>query len=51
MKPDTKAVDRDRMDPRYQPTKRDLEEDISLPVTPEQLAKAVLSGGAERRED
>lgn len=34
----------------YQPTKAELEEDLSVPVTLEQLAKAALSGGAERKE-
>ena len=33
----------------YQPSKAELEEDISVPVTLEELAKAALSGGAKRR--
>ena len=37
-------------DPQYQPTKAELEEDISVKTTPEKLADAVLGGGAERRE-
>ena len=35
--------------PDYQPSKAELEEDLSVPVTLEQLAKAAVSGGAERR--
>ena len=33
----------------YQPTKAELEEDLSVPVSLEQLAKAALSGGAKRK--
>ena len=33
----------------YQPSKAELEEDISVPVTLEELAKAALSGGEKRR--
>ena len=35
--------------PDYQPSKAELEEDISVPVTLEELAKAALSGGEKRR--
>lgn len=31
----------------YQPTKAELEEDLSVPVTLEELAKAALSGGVK----
>ena len=34
----------------YQPSKSELEADISLPVTPERLARAVVAGGAPRRK-
>ena len=34
----------------YQPSKAELEADVSLPVTPERLACAVVSGGQSRRE-
>ena len=33
----------------YQPTKAELEEDSSVPVSLERLAKAAVKGGAERR--
>ena len=33
----------------YQPSKADMEEDISVPVSMERLAQSALSGGAERR--
>ena len=33
----------------YQPTKAELEEDLSVPVSLEELAKAALSGGAKRK--
>ena len=35
----------------HQPTKADMEEDVSIDATPEALACAVTRGGAERRED
>ena len=35
----------------HQPTKADLEEDVSVDATPEALAWAVTRGGAKRRED
>ena len=35
---------------RYQPSKAELEADVSLPVTPERLVKAVVAGGAPRRK-
>ncbi|MCY4463143.1 MAG: hypothetical protein OXC26_22500 [Albidovulum sp.] len=34
----------------YQPTKADMERDVSVSVSPERLADAVLKGGAPRRE-
>ena len=34
----------------YQPSKAELEKDLSVPVSLERLAKAALSGGAERRK-
>ena len=33
----------------YQPSKAELEEDLSVPVSLEQLARAALSGGAKRK--
>ena len=33
----------------HQPTKADLEEDVSIDATPEALAWAVTRGGAEKR--
>ena len=38
------------VDPRHQPSKAELEADVSLPVTPERLMRAVVAGGAPRRE-
>ena len=35
----------------HQPSKAELEEDVSVDATPESLAWAVTRGGAERRED
>lgn len=35
----------------YQPRKADMERDVSVPVSPERLADAVLKGGAPRREN
>ncbi|MCY4442347.1 MAG: hypothetical protein OXE53_19330 [Deltaproteobacteria bacterium] len=46
-------VDEDRRvtDPAaHQPTKADLEEDVSIDATPDALAWAVTRGGAQRRE-
>ena len=34
----------------YQPSKAELEEDLSVPVSLEQLAKAALAGWAKRGE-
>ena len=34
----------------YQPSKEDLNEDVSAPVLPERLAQAVIKGGADRKE-
>ena len=34
-----------------QPSKAELEEDVSIDATPEGLARAVTGGGAERRDD
>jgi len=36
------------MNPRHQPTARDMELDISLPVTPERLVQAIFREDAER---
>ena len=33
----------------YEPSQAELEEDLSVPVSLEQLAKAALSGGAKRK--
>ncbi len=38
------------MDRSYQPNKDDLNKDMSVPATPEQLAQAVTKGGADRKE-
>ncbi|MCY4354285.1 MAG: hypothetical protein OXC09_05800 [Truepera sp.] len=38
------------VDPRHQPSKAELEADVSLPVTPERLMRAVVAGGAKRRD-
>ena len=35
----------------HQPSKSDLEEDVSIDAAPEALAWAVTRGGAVRRED
>ena len=35
----------------HQPSKAELEADVSIDATPEALAWAVTRGGAERRED
>ena len=48
---DREAFYEDVLARSYQPDKADLEQDVSVDVTPERLAKAVLQGGAERRED
>lgn len=37
-------------DSHYQPTKAELEEDVSIDATPEALADAVLKGGADPKE-
>ena len=34
----------------YQPTKAEMEEDVSIDTTPEELAWTLTRGGAERRE-
>ena len=39
------------LDRSYQPTKADMERDVSVNVSPQRLAQAVLAGGAPRRED
>ena len=47
-------VDQDRRatDPTaHQPTKADMEEDVSIDAAPEALAWAVTRGGAERCQD
>lgn len=33
----------------YEPSEAELEEDLSVPVSLEQLAKAALTGGAKRK--
>ena len=38
------------VEPGYQPSKAELETDVSLPVTPERLMRAVVAGGAPRRK-
>ncbi len=38
------------VEPGYQPSKAELEADVSLPVTPERLMRALVAGGAPRRE-
>ena len=47
-------MDRDRKglgDPAaHQPSKAELEEDVSIDATPEALARAVTRGGAEPRD-
>ena len=45
-------MDRDpKVDPAdHQPSKAELEEDVSVDATPEALAWAVTRGGAERRD-
>ena len=53
---ETETVDRSAfcesvLDHTYQPTKADMERDVSVQVSPQRLAQAVLSGGAPRRED
>ena len=35
----------------HQPSKAQLEEDVSIDATPESLAWAVTRGGAERKDD
>ena len=37
-------------DSRHQPSKAEMEEDVSVRTTPEALASAVVKGGAPRRE-
>lgn len=34
----------------YQPSTAELEEDVSINTTPEELARAIMRGGATRRE-
>ena len=38
------------VEPGHQPSKAELEADVSLPVTPERLRQAVVAGGAPRRK-
>ena len=38
------------VDSGYQPSKAELEADVSLPVSPERLMRAVVAGGAPRQE-
>ena len=35
------------VDSSYQPSKAELEADVSLPVSPERLRRAVVAGGAK----
>lgn len=56
MTQETKREDKDAfyatvLDRSYQPNKADLELDVSVGVTPERLAQAVLQGGAQLREE
>ena len=58
MTDDTKEPPRDRavsydhaLDRSYQPRKGDLEKDVSVSVTPNRLAQAVVQGGAARRDN
>ena len=56
MADETETVDRSAfyesvLDHTYQPTKAEMERDVSVPVPPQRLAHAVPSGGAPRRED
>ena len=47
----TKQTDTDYdtvLDRSYRPTKKDMERDVSVPVTPKRLAQAALKGGAKR---
>ena len=56
MADETETVDRSAfyesvLDHTNQPTKAEMELDVSVPASPQRLAQAVLSGGARRRED
>ena len=58
MTDDTEEPPRDRavsydhaLDRSYQPRKVDLEQDVSVSVTPNRLAQAVVQGGAARRDN
>jgi len=44
-------IDKNKLDPGYQPSSSDMQLDVSVPVTPEELAQAVLRGGADRFEE
>ena len=35
----------------YQPSKAELEADLSIPTTPERLARAAVAGGARPQKD
>ena len=48
--PVDKCVQRRASPSLHQPSKAELEEDVSIDATPESLAWAVTRGGAERRE-
>ena len=39
------------LDRSYQPRKGDLEKDVSVSVTPNRFAQAVVQGGAARRDN
>ena len=45
----TKANGFELKSAKYQPTKAELEEDLSLPVSLETLARAAVKGGATRQ--
>ncbi|MCY4300882.1 MAG: hypothetical protein OXC68_03970 [Aestuariivita sp.] len=46
----SKKTIKDKLDPGYQPSSSDMQLDVSVSVTPEELAQAVLKGGADRCE-
>ena len=35
---------------RYQPDKKELNKEVSVPVSPQRLAQAVMKGGTARQE-
>ena len=44
-------TDRQAKPETHQPSKEELEEVIQIDATPDQIARAVLTGGVPRRED